>query len=114
MENNSHNDESDFKHAAEEVDKIWMEVEEKRPSLKFGVLVLGVAIGSYLGVGRHVVKAAKDVTFIRDNLAVIGHLMAVEAEMRDGQAAIVRHAMESGKEVRHFPGLGVWVEKANG
>jgi hypothetical protein len=109
MEENNSNQQR-MENLAEEVDKIWMEVEEKRPSLKFGVLVVGVAVGSYFGVGRHVVKIGKNVKDIRTLVAGIGQIMAEDSAMRDGQAEIILEALNAGKKIRHFPGVGVWVE----
>lgn len=118
MENNSNdgtniNADNEFKKAAQDVDAVFMRVDEtaqRRPSVRFGVIVLAVGIGSYFGAGRHVSKLGKDVKVLRDIVGSMGELMVAESNMRDAQAQIVSEALSKGRDVRFFPGLGVWVE----
>ena len=92
---------------------------ERRPALRFALLVGGVAVGSYFGVGRHVktlVKLSKagklDLDIIRDYTAAIGEVTVADFQMREGQAELVRTALKNGDKFKHFPGLGVWIEGA--
>lgn len=74
---------------SEEIDKIVRDIEvrvQSRPAYRFGVLVVGVAIGSYLGVGRHVVKLNRNVKATKDVVAVMGEFMATKTALHDVQA----------------------------
>lgn len=55
---------------------------QSRPIYKFGVLVFGVALGSYLGVGRHVAR-------LNRQMVPIGAAASAQSALADAQRALL-------------------------
>lgn len=114
MENNENNthrsDDSpieDLKETAQKIDQVWVQVEKERPTVKLGVLLVTVGIGSYFGVGRHVIKLRRDVKTLNKSVKAISEFMTQDLQFREAQKAAIDWAVENGHDFTHFPGVGV-------
>lgn len=79
--------------------------------IKFGFTVAAVAIGSYYGAGRYMVRNTKELKKVSTNLYSIGEFLSEQSDSREAflnaQRRAITAARAAGSGFTYYPGLGV-------
>lgn len=86
MEPQTNSTEKESQITVEDIDRLVTKLEERaqsRPLFRFGVMTLAVAIGSYVGVGRHVARLGRDQAAMQAAFEAAGGIMQTQQSIFD-------------------------------